>query len=99
MRNYYVLRLFCETGIRKSEMGGITLSDIAFNNCGIRTIGKGDKQKFCYLTNSIQIALKRYLQARRQRKSKNTARSGCQWATNTTTSRLAQMELVACYKR
>ena len=71
MRNYCMLRLFCETGMRKSEMAGITLSDVDFDNCSIRIVGKGDKQRFCYFTDRTQIALKRYLQARSQRKTKH----------------------------
>ena len=61
LRNYSILRLFCETGMRKSEMAGITLSDVDIKNCSIRIVGKGDKQRFCYFTDRTQIALKRYL--------------------------------------
>ncbi|MEC8645423.1 MAG: tyrosine-type recombinase/integrase [Candidatus Latescibacterota bacterium] len=71
LRNFSILRLFCETGMRKSEMAGITLSDVDIENCSIRIVGKGDKQRFCYFTDRTQIALKRYLQARSQRKPKH----------------------------
>ena len=71
LRNYCILRLFCETGMRKSEMAGITLQDVDITHCSIRIVGKGDKQRFCYFTDRTQIALKRYLQARSQRRPKH----------------------------
>ena len=66
LRNYCILRLFCETGLRKSEMASICLSDVDMTSGSIRVIGKGDKHRFCYFTERTQQALRLYIDLRKQ---------------------------------
>ena len=45
VRNYYIVRLLLNTGIRVSELTNIKLTDIFLNKKKLRVIGKGSKQR------------------------------------------------------
>lgn len=67
-RDYAILQLFLQTGIRVSELVGLTLSDIDLDE-GIMLInGKGNKQRTVYLEKKATQALKAYLTNRPQSK-------------------------------
>src|SRR6266480_5820994 len=60
-RDYAILQLFLQTGIRVSELVGLTLSDIDLDE-GIMLInGKGNKQRTVYLEKKAIQALRSYL--------------------------------------
>ena len=63
-RDYAITTLFLNCGIRLSELVGININDIDFNECKMKVIGKGNKQRTVYLTKSCMVALNDYLSSR-----------------------------------
>lgn len=62
-RDYCILTLFLNCGLRLSELCGLNLSDISSD--GIMTVtGKGNKQRAVYLNDSCLAAIKAYLAVR-----------------------------------
>lgn len=62
-RDYCILTLFLNCGLRLSELCGLNLSDISTD--GIITVtGKGNKERSVYLNDSCKTAIKRYLEVR-----------------------------------
>jgi len=64
VRDYAILQLFLQTGIRVAELANLTLSDIDLNARTILINGKGKKQRLIYLEKKATQALKAYLDAR-----------------------------------
>jgi len=62
-RDYCILTLFLNCGLRISELIGINMSDI--QDDALRVFGKGGKSRIVYLNDACQEALKRYLAVRR----------------------------------
>ncbi|MDD6062798.1 MAG: tyrosine recombinase XerC [Oscillospiraceae bacterium] len=62
-RDYCILTLFLNCGLRLSELVGLNLSDIRSDNT-MHILGKGNKERTVYLNNACQSALRRYLQVR-----------------------------------
>ena len=65
-RDYCMITLFLNCGMRLSELVGINLNDIQDNS--LRLIGKGNKERIIYLNEACMEALSRYLEARGQMK-------------------------------
>lgn len=63
-RDYCILVLFLNCGMRLSELVGINLGDIQYDTNMIRITGKGNKQRMVYLNDACLAALKRYLSVR-----------------------------------
>ena len=62
-RDYCILTIFLNCGLRLSELCGLNLSDISSD--GTMTVtGKGNKERMVYLNNSCKTAIKRYLEVR-----------------------------------
>lgn len=62
-RDYCILTLFLNCGLRLSELCGLNLSDISSD--GIMTVtGKGNKERAVYLNDSCLSAVKAYLAVR-----------------------------------
>ena len=62
-RDYCILTLFLNCGLRLSELCGLNLSDISSD--GIMTVtGKGNKERAVYLNDSCKAAIKAYLAVR-----------------------------------
>lgn len=62
-RDYCILTLFLNCGLRLSELCGLNISDISGD--GIMTVtGKGNKERAVYLNESCQSAIKAYLAVR-----------------------------------
>ena len=61
-RDYCILTLFLNCGMRLSELVSINLSDIHGQN--IRIVGKGNKERLVYLNEACMSALQNYLSAR-----------------------------------
>ena len=64
IRNNTIIMLFLECGLRVSELININLCDLNLTEGYIRIIGKGNKERLCYLNESIKQQLKKYLQIR-----------------------------------
>ena len=58
-RDYAILMLFLNCGIRRSELVGLNISDVYEDR--IRVVGKGNKERIVYLNDSCTEALKNYL--------------------------------------
>ena len=63
-RNYAILTLFLNCGMRLSELVGINLTDIRGETLTI--IGKGDKERAVYLNAACKHAIEQYLQVRQK---------------------------------
>ena len=62
-RDYCILTLFLNCGLRISELVGLNLSDISPDNT-MRVLGKGNKERIVHLTPACQSALRLYLSVR-----------------------------------
>ncbi len=63
-RDYCMITLFLNCGMRLSELVGINISDIDFSENRIKVLGKGHKERMVYLNNACVDALNRYLEIR-----------------------------------
>ncbi|UQS85403.1 tyrosine recombinase XerC [Apilactobacillus apisilvae] len=59
-RNYALLEILYDTGMRVSECSNLTYNDIDFDNRIINVIGKGNKQRYLPFGNYLIKALKDY---------------------------------------
>ena len=64
-RDYAILMLFLNCGIRRSELVGLNLSDVYEDR--IRVVGKGNKERFVYFGTSCRKAIDAYLAERREK--------------------------------
>ncbi len=60
-RDYAILQLFLQTGIRVAELVGLQLSDIDLEASSMLINGKGNKQRTIYLEKKATQALRAYL--------------------------------------
>ena len=63
-RDYAITTLFVNCGMRLSELVGININDIDFNECKMTVIGKGNKERTIYLNKSCMVAISSYLNSR-----------------------------------
>lgn len=63
-RDYAIITLFLNCGMRLSELVNINIKDITFSECKLNVIGKGNKERTIYLNNACVSALKKYLEVR-----------------------------------
>ena len=59
-RDYCILTLLLNCGLRRAELAGLNLSDVRSDN-SLRVIGKGNKERILYLNEACQKALAAYL--------------------------------------
>ena len=64
IRDYAIITLFLNCGMRLSELTGINMSDIDFENNKLTVIGKGNKERTIYLNKACINAIYRYLEVR-----------------------------------
>ncbi|MBO4468596.1 MAG: tyrosine-type recombinase/integrase, partial [Clostridia bacterium] len=62
-RDYCILVLFLNCGMRLSELCGINLSDIRSDGT-LRLLGKGNKERIVYLNDACQSAVQAYMAVR-----------------------------------
>ena len=63
-RDYAILMLFLNCGIRRSELVGLNLTDVYEDR--IRVVGKGNKERFVYFGSACRKAIDSYLEVRNQ---------------------------------
>lgn len=63
-RNYCILTLFLNCGMRLSELVGINIKDISFQNQTIRLLGKGNKERIIYLNEACMTSINNYINKR-----------------------------------
>ena len=73
-RDYAIITLFLNCGMRLSELVGINIKDINFNDCKMTVIGKGNKERTIYLNNACMNAIKTYLVVRPRDSVKSNSR-------------------------
>jgi len=65
VRDYAILMLFLNCGIRRSELVGLNLTDVYEDR--IRVVGKGNKERFVYFGSACRKAIDAYLPVRNKR--------------------------------
>jgi len=64
IRNYAMILMFLDTGIRRSELINLNLRDIDLASRSLRVIGKGNKERIVYLGRVAAKALREWLSKR-----------------------------------
>ena len=65
VRDYAILTLFLNCGMRVSELAGINLTDLEDDLRSLRVTGKGSKERVIYLNDACRSALSDYLKIRK----------------------------------
>ena len=60
-RDYCIITLFLNCGMRLSELAGITMKDMEPELRSLRVVGKGNKERIIYLNSSCKTAIEAYL--------------------------------------
>ncbi len=63
-RDYSIIVLFLNTGMRLSELVGLNLDSFSSDLSKVKVLGKGNKERIIYLNNAARSAVKSYLQIR-----------------------------------
>ena len=63
-RDYAIITLFLNCGMRLSELVGINIKDIHFDDCKMNVIGKGNKERTIYLNKACMNVINKYLEVR-----------------------------------
>ena len=63
-RDFAIITLFLNCGMRLSELVGINIKDIKFDDAKMTVIGKGNKERTIYLNKACINAIKQYLEVR-----------------------------------
>ena len=63
-RDYAIITLFLNCGLRLSELVGININDISFDDAKMTVIGKGNKERTIYLNKACMSAIDKYLNVR-----------------------------------
>ena len=63
-RDFCIITLFLNCGMRLSELVGISLSDIDRELRSLRVVGKGNKERIVYLNDACRDAIRKYLNCR-----------------------------------
>lgn len=63
-RDYAILMIFLNCGIRRSELVGLNISDVYEDR--IRVVGKGNKERFVYFGSACLKAINAYLEERKE---------------------------------
>lgn len=64
VRDFCIITLFLNCGMRVSELVGINLSDISKDLTTVSVTGKGSKERMIYLNGACRTALENYLKIR-----------------------------------
>ena len=64
-RDYAILMLFLNCGIRRSELVGLNINDVYEDK--IRVVGKGNKERFVYFGSSCRKAIDQYMVERNKK--------------------------------
>lgn len=68
IRNYCMMTLFLNCGMRLSELVGINLGDVDKYLRSLRVLGKGNKERIIYLNDACRATLREYLPIRNEQK-------------------------------
>ena len=73
VRDYTIITLFLNCGMRVSELCGINLSDLDTELRSLRVVGKGNKERIIYLNDACRASIREYLAIRTGEKNKTLA--------------------------
>lgn len=62
IRDYAIITLFLNCGMRLSELVNININDITFSECKLNVIGKGNKERTIYLNKACMNAIQNYIE-------------------------------------
>jgi site-specific recombinase XerD len=68
VRNWCMVTLFLNCGMRLSELVGINLNDLDRFLRSVRILGKGNKERILYFNDACRTALEEYIPLREQQK-------------------------------
>lgn len=71
IRDYCIITLFLNCGMRLSELAGIKTTDIDPDLRSLRVKGKGSKERIIYLNTACRASLEEYIEERKAPKYKN----------------------------
>ena len=74
-RDFAIITLFLNCGLRLSELIGINISDIKFDDYRLTVIGKGNKERTIYLNKACIDAVNSYLSVRPNNAKKDSKNS------------------------
>ncbi len=69
-RDYAIITLFLNCGMRLAELVGMNISNIKFDECKMTVIGKGNKERTIYLNKACMDVINDYLTVRPKEKIK-----------------------------
>lgn len=64
LRDYCIITLFLNCGMRLSELVGLNLSDINFKENKMKLLGKGNKERYIYFNSACHDSLIEYIKSR-----------------------------------
>jgi len=64
LRNKLMVELFYSTGMRRSELINIKITDLDFGNETVKVLGKRNKERYIPLLKSVQKSLTKYIEVR-----------------------------------
>lgn len=71
LRDAAILRIFIETGPRRSELAGVNVADVDLQRGLIQLMGKGRRERWLPLSKTTTQALERYLAVRAKHRLRN----------------------------
>lgn len=71
-RDYCIITLFLNCGIRLSELVGLNINDLILDEYQMRVLGKGNKERMVFLNNACMNAIQQYMIIRNAMKSEIT---------------------------
>lgn len=74
-RDYCILTLFLNCGLRLAELVSLNITDINFYNNTMRVVGKGNKERMIFLNDACVNALNSYLNVRPHDRVKNDSKN------------------------
>lgn len=63
-RDRAIIEVLSGTGMRVSELLGLNRTDVNFDTREVKVMGKGAKERICFLTGAAKVHLKWYLESR-----------------------------------
>lgn len=63
-RDIALVEMLYATGCRVSEISGLNISDVDFQNLEVKVLGKGNKERIVYITDRCAMYLQGYLNSR-----------------------------------
>lgn len=65
LREKALLEMLYSTGCRVSELINLNKQDIDYTNGRVKVLGKGNKERYCFINAKAQLAIKKYIFSRK----------------------------------